>query len=773
MFGPADNSPRPARNETKDSPVSQTCDASTASSNVCDDAGGSEATGATGGHAAHECPRANRTVAAEAGSASNRAAAADRTVVEKIHLLPISEEAPKAWVFAALTSLMREGKLVRQYMYIRVKRSLKDSKSSRKSVSGDLDNTDNPDNSDAEYTYIVVACLPHSGVITPATVVFTSGSPLKPLRRVQLLALVHPNSSYARRAGVASYSEALQRGLVGEARAASRSSSSRREGPANDSTRSGSSGSNANAHPTAVDVASPRRHLGSPFDWGDPQGEGERQRRRRGLMREYNRAEDVIAAVLDDSGPGSDGESGGEEDLMGGGTAFRLSDAEGPENGEAECESPGRDRPLQQQRTLQRNFNFPPSTLPADQGAPGDPHVDTGAGGVSVRSFSERILFYDFVAPYFRARSASTSSPPSPTSWGADGASRETAVVVFPGKKLVIKDLTFVVWATDPDNGPGFVRKDTAMYISVDPWGEYRRVHILPFADTLPTTYSFRLFEDYLQPFLKEQPWRLIRKGDIFTFRGVEFKVIATEPSTVPVARVGPETIVHFEGSLNPSLIDILPPEILVRVRRLPARVQPFAIIAAAQSLDPQLLLRVLPSGSIRGNQRGIDEGLEAAVERQLVVPFCLSEYQRRYAHLCTRKTLDTPHQKRLEPEANDERAACPTDSVPPQAVSPSPEAAAAVAEAAAGGWELEAPCCTVCTLQLQDGTESLTLTCGHAFHWGCARAWLRCSATCPNCRAEVVLPPEGGEGVEVSEGNVGTAALGFVRDALADFFNA
>lgn len=58
-----------------------------------------------------------------------------------------------------------------------------------------------------------------------------------------------------------------------------------------------------------------------------------------------------------------------------------------------------------------------------------------------------------------------------------------------------------------------------AMYISVDPWGEYRRVHILPFADTLPTTYSFRLFEDYLQPFLKEQPWRLLRKGDIFTFR--------------------------------------------------------------------------------------------------------------------------------------------------------------------------------------------------------------------------------------------------------------
>lgn len=35
-------------------------------------------------------------------------------------------------------------------------------------------------------------------------------------------------------------------------------------------------------------------------------------------------------------------------------------------------------------------------------------------------------------------------------------------------------------------------------------------------------------------------------------FRGVQFKVIATEPSTVPVARVGPDTVVHFEGELFP-----------------------------------------------------------------------------------------------------------------------------------------------------------------------------------------------------------------------------
>lgn len=179
----------------------------------------------------------------------------------------------------------------------------------------------------------------------------------------------------------------------------------------------------------------------------------------------------------------------------------------------------------------------------------------------------------------------------------------------------------------------------------------------------------------------------------------------------------------------------------------------------------------------MRGNQRGIDEGLEAAVERQLVRPFCLSEYQRQYAHLCTRrrKTSSAGSPKRADDDGEDSYSSRGAGHVPVQVECASTrEAAAAVAEAAAGGWELEAPCCTVCTLQLQDGAESLTLTCGHAFHWGCARAWLRCSATCPNCRAEVALPSEDTEdSLAASGGNAGSAALGFVANAIADFFNA
>ncbi|CDI81793.1 hypothetical protein, conserved [Eimeria praecox] len=783
----------------------------------------------------------------ESHGVANDTIAPERTAVEKIHLLPVSREAPKAWVFASLTGLMKEGKTVRQYLYLKVRRPANESKNSKtktvqeeqrkqqqqgghqqqgqgqqqqqqqqrqqqqqsggRSISSDASND--------EYTYIVVACLPHSGVITSSTVVFTSGSPLQPLRRVQLLALIHPNSAYARRAGVASYSEALHRGVVGEFSTSGNTNTDSRSDQRNvgicrltgdaagtsESSSSSASSSRSGTHNSggapfaAGDAAHRRRQLGSPFDWGTAYGTDERRRRRQRPQREYNRAEEVIAAVLDDSdhGSGLGEDESGDEDEMGGGLPFRLGDSPEPEESDRASLSRGQQqqgredehqgqeqgqRSFRHQRTLQLNFNFSPSCSGGQNvGGRGSECSEARLHGNGAFSLSEEVLFHDFVAPYFRARSGGASLPPSPGTAADGGSCRDTAVVVFPGKKLVIKDLTFVVWATDPGNGPGFVWKDTAIYISVDPWGEYRRVHILPFADTLPTTYSFRLFEDYLQPFLKEQPWRLIRKGDIFTFRGVEFKVIATEPATVPVARVGPETVVHFDGSLNPSLIDVLPPEILSRVRRLPARVQPFAIVAAAQSLDPQLLLRVLPSGGMRGGSRGIDEGLEAAVKRQLVGPFCFAEYRRLYSHLCTRSSPEDTQKdlKQGTRKASGTRNA-PAVATREEAEQSQSSTSALSAEGATGGGDLEAPCCTVCTLQLQDGTESVTLTCGHAFHWECARAWLRCSATCPNCRAQVVLPSgpprEGGGASDSAQTHAGNTALGFVRNAWTEFFS-
>ena len=62
--------------------------------------------------------------------------------------------------------------------------------------------------------------------------------------------------------------------------------------------------------------------------------------------------------------------------------------------------------------------------------------------------------------------------------------------------------------------------------------------------------YNFRnLFEVYLKPYFMEA-YRPLRKADIFLvrggMRGVEFKVIETDPS--PYCIVAPDTVIHCEG---------------------------------------------------------------------------------------------------------------------------------------------------------------------------------------------------------------------------------
>lgn len=439
------------------------------------------------------------------------------------------------------------------------------------------------------------------------------------------------------------------------------------------------------------------------------------------------------------------------------------------------------------------------------------------------RHFDVENLFSSFICPYFRARGVARSVKMQPqqeivdfhdstltsgavvSTTGVCHTNREecsvmlrnrlqntgihagdSAMVVFPGKYFIIKGVSFVVWATDPANSPGFVDGDTAFFIAQDPWGEYRRIHIVPFADTLPTTYAYDLFNDYIKPYLVENPWRLYRKNDIFSFRGVEFKVIATEPSTTPPARVGPETVIHFEGSINPSILDVLPPDMMTRIRRLPARVQPFAIITAAQSLDPQLLMRVLPVYN-RNLERGADEETVKNIGELLVKPFNLAEYrastiEKRYdsfieneSHISQsdRQTSSIPwvdftiglNDGTASEAANDTSIECmapmyqregflergiamPEQNAQQQSntsfcqteigmvLESNPPVAASKEDK--NTIENEAPSCTVCTLHLVDGDESIHLPCGHTFHWLCVRTWLRCSYTCPNCRGDL-----------------------------------
>ena len=64
---------------------------------------------------------------------------------------------------------------------------------------------------------------------------------------------------------------------------------------------------------------------------------------------------------------------------------------------------------------------------------------------------------------------------------------------------------------------------------------------------------------------------------------------------------------------------------------------------------------------------------------------------------------------------------------------------------------------CAVCLAELESGEKARALPrCGHRFHVECIDAWFRGNATCPLCRADVVVPPsatapaEGGAQPEV-----------------------
>jgi hypothetical protein len=50
---------------------------------------------------------------------------------------------------------------------------------------------------------------------------------------------------------------------------------------------------------------------------------------------------------------------------------------------------------------------------------------------------------------------------------------------------------------------------------------------------------------------------------------------------------------------------------------------------------------------------------------------------------------------------------------------------------------------CAVCLAELESGEKARALPrCGHRFHVECIDAWFRGNATCPLCRADVVVPP-------------------------------
>jgi len=136
---------------------------------------------------------------------------------------------------------------------------------------------------------------------------------------------------------------------------------------------------------------------------------------------------------------------------------------------------------------------------------------------------------------------------------------------------IQIGNVFLQVEATEP-SGLGVVTTDTDIFANWDDTPEFDKVHIVPFQDTLPRAYQFDIFHDYLKPYLVRNSHKKFQENELFMYQGVQFKMVACEPNAL--ARIGKNTTIYCEGMLNPSLRNLLPPELLNQVTQLPPGLQ-------------------------------------------------------------------------------------------------------------------------------------------------------------------------------------------------------
>eukprot|EP00930_Biecheleria_cincta_P053479 TRINITY_DN3899_c0_g1_i2.p1 TRINITY_DN3899_c0_g1~~TRINITY_DN3899_c0_g1_i2.p1 ORF type:complete len:375 (+),score=54.74 TRINITY_DN3899_c0_g1_i2:144-1268(+) len=184
--------------------------------------------------------------------------------------------------------------------------------------------------------------------------------------------------------------------------------------------------------------------------------------------------------------------------------------------------------------------------------------IQFSAWGPTVLSKDD--LFKQLVKPYFKGE------------YSPYGASNQKKVrLLYTNQVIKFGEVSLVVEATVPC-GLGVVSTRTQIFTIWDTTPEFQKVHIVPFQDTLPRAYNFNIFADYLKPYLNANAHQKFEVNGVFSYQGVQFKVVACEPETT--ARIGKSTMIFCEGTLNPSLRNLLPPALLAEIDQLPVGLQ-------------------------------------------------------------------------------------------------------------------------------------------------------------------------------------------------------
>eukprot|EP00392_Amoebophrya_sp_AT5.2_P009719 g9747.t1 len=249
-----------------------------------------------------------------------------------------------------------------------------------------------------------------------------------------------------------------------------------------------------------------------------------------------------------------------------------------------------------------------------------------------LKALTTEQLFQDLIAPYFQDHSDNEKTG------GVFKLLNVNETITINGVQFVVMNkimrvrlppagnelFSLVIMATDPESSYGIVDKDTLIYVDKDETPEYRRIHIVPFQDTLPRSYEYDVFNDYLKPYCKAHANQRYRVNDVFTYNAVQFKVVCCDPeelggtNSTPGSggRIGRNTTVYCEGVLHPQLRDLLPPELVAQLAYLPPGLQMLLLSTDAVGGNQELFERLMEVQDMLQQRRGMNEETIANVEK-------------------------------------------------------------------------------------------------------------------------------------------------------------
>ncbi|KEG03372.1 RING zinc finger protein, putative [Plasmodium vinckei vinckei] len=267
----------------------------------------------------------------------------------------------------------------------------------------------------------------------------------------------------------------------------------------------------------------------------------------------------------------------------------------------------------------------------------------------------------------------------------------------YPGKLFNVNNFSFLVSKIDIDISAGFIDDLTEINLRVDSYEEYNNVHIVPLYDTLPTTYNYNLFIDYIKPYIERHYLSTFSLYDTFFYRGVQFKIMGVDPIDMESGkgRISANTSIYTQGSVKPTFFDVISTKSFNYIKSLPFEYKPYAILNILQHLDTDSLLRLFPSANIN---------MESSTKNEKTILDHLSPLMYEYNKETT--SYDPKNiiigQRNMQSENNN-------NIINEQ--------------------------CAVCFEHFINNDKCIKLTCLHTYHWKCVQNWFRFNLTCPCCR--------------------------------------